>query len=132
MKVCRNTLALGAFETRLTAWDQDLRLGHRGVEQLTRVLQDVQRHLQEQAQGREEPAADDSDMNHLRFHSREDLEMAIDPMTLAKFRQLSTRYLLQVPALLEAIYRCEAALHPDDVAGLVKREAAREFSCGRF
>jgi hypothetical protein len=132
MKVCNNTLELDSLETQLTGWDQDLRLGHRGVEQLTIFLQEVQRQLQGHAQSPEDPAAEDSDVDPVRFHSREHLEMAIDPMTLAKFRQQATWYLLLVPALLKLIDQCEAALHPDDVAGLIKREAAREFPCGRF
>lgn len=132
MKVCNNTLELGSLETRLTGWDEDLRLGHRGVERLTMFLQEVQRLLEGQAQSPEDPAAEDSDADPLRFQSREHLEMAIGPMTLANFRQQARWYLLLVPALLKLIDQCEAALHPDDVAGLVKREAAREFPCGRF
>jgi hypothetical protein len=95
-------------------------------------LQEVQRQLQGQAQDHEDPAAEDSDTDPLRFQSREHLEMAIDPMTLAKVRQQATWYLLMVPALLKLIDQCEAAPHPDDVAGPIKREAAREFPCGRF
>ena len=67
----------------------------------------------------------------LQGYSREELEMEIAPMLLAKFRQLASWYLLRVPALIEQIDQCEATLHPDDVAGLIKREAAREFPCGR-
>jgi len=132
MKVCRDTFELDSLETRLTGWDEDLRLGHRGVERLTMFLQEVQRHLQGHAQSPEDPAAEESDADPdpVRFQSREHLEMAIDPMTLAKFRQQAKWYLLLVPALLKLIDQCEAALHPDDVAGLVKREAAREFPCG--
>jgi hypothetical protein len=126
------------LSSRLYAWDRDLRWGHRGFEQLTMFLQDVQRHLeresqvQGQAQGCQEGPADASAPDPLQGYSSEELGMELDPMLLAKFRQLATWCQLQVPALLEAIDRCEAALHPDDVAGLAKREAAREFPCGRF
>jgi len=132
MKVCNSTLELDSLETHLAGWHQDLRLGHRGVERLTMFLQEVQRLLQGHAQSPEDPAAEDSDADPVCFQSREHLEMAIGPMTLAKLRQQATWYLLLVPALLKLIDQCEAALHPDDVAGLIKREAAREFPCGRL
>jgi hypothetical protein len=122
---------------RLTAFDQDLRWGHRGFEQLTMFLQDVQRHLdrenqlQGQAQGDQEGPSEDKAPDPLQGYSSEALEMELDPMLLANFRQLATWYLLRVPALIEQLDQCEATLHPDDVAGLIKREAAREFPCGR-
>lgn len=125
------------LSTRLTAWDRDLRWGHRGFEQLTMFLQDVQRHLdrenqlQGQAQGDQEEPSEDKAPDPLQGYSSEELGMELDPMLLAKFRQLATWYLLRVPALIEQIDQCEATLHPDDVTGLIKREAAREFPCGR-
>lgn len=125
------------LSSRLNAWDRDLRWGHRGFEQLTMFLKNVQRHLEResqvegQAQGHQEGPAKDNAPDPLQGYSREELEMEIDPMLLANFRQLATWYLLRVPALIEQIDQCEATLHPDDVAGLIKREAAREFPCGR-
>lgn len=125
------------LSSRLDAWDRDLRWGHRGFEQLTMFLQDIQRRLeresqvQGQAQGHQDEPARDNAPDPLQGYSREELEMEIAPMLLAKFRQLASWYLLRVPALIEQIDQCEAMLHPDDVAGLVKREAAREFPCGR-
>jgi hypothetical protein len=128
---------LDYLSRRLTGWDQDLRWGHRGFEQLTMFLQDVQRHLERErqvqghAQRHQEGPAKDNAPDPLQDYSREELEMEIDPMLLAKFRQLASWYLLRVPALSEQIDQCEATLHPDDVDGLMKREAAREFPCGR-
>jgi hypothetical protein len=50
-------------------------------------------------------------------YSRDDLESALYPETLATFRMLATGYLLKVPGLLAALDRCEAMLR--DVDGRV-------------
>ena len=100
-----DTDKLEYLSRRLTAWDQDLRWGHRGVEQLEALLQEVT--VQSQADGHGQGGEPDSSSRY----SRDDLEFVLCPETLATFRMLATGYLLKVPGLLAALDRYEAMLH---------------------
>jgi len=51
-------------------------------------------------------------------YSRDDLESALYPETLATFRMLATEYLLKVPGLLVAIEQCEEMLRDVDGRGV--------------
>ena len=88
----------------LSAWDQDLRWGHRGVDQLQMFLRQVtaQSQADEHGQGGEPDSS--------ARYSRDDLETAVSPEILAEFRMLATGYLLQIPSLLVALEKFEAML----------------------
>jgi hypothetical protein len=88
----------------LTTWDQDLRLGHRGVDQLTMFLQEAV------AQSRAGQRGRDGEPGSSPRYSLDDLEYAFYPDTLATLRMLATGYLLHIPGLLAAIEDCEAML----------------------
>jgi len=91
---------------RLTGWDQDLRWGHRGVEQFTRFLQEATTLNRDDGanQGREPDSSP--------RYTRDDLETALTPEMLAEFRMLATGYLLQIPGLLAELEKLEAMLNP--------------------
>jgi hypothetical protein len=99
-----DTDILDYLRQRLTGWDQDLRWGHRGVEQFTMFLEEAtaQGRADERSQGGEPDSS-------VRF-SRDDLEIAVSPEMLAEFRMLATGYLLQIPGLLVALEKFEAML----------------------
>jgi hypothetical protein len=99
------TKRLEHLNSRLNAWDQDLRWGHRGVEQLQMFLQ--QAMAQSQPYGQGTSSGPDSSPHY----SRDDPEFVLCPETLATFRMLATGYLLKVPGLLAALDRYEAMLH---------------------
>ncbi len=103
-----DTDKLEYLSRRLTGWDQDMRLGHRGVEQLEALLQEVM--VQSQADGHGQGGEPDSSSRW----SRDELESVLYPETLATFRMLATGYLLKVPGLLAALDRCEEMLHGVD------------------
>jgi hypothetical protein len=111
-KMQTDTDKLEYLSRRLTAWDQDLRWGHRGVEQLQMFLRQVT--VQSQADRHGQGGEPDSSSNY----SRDDLEFALCPETLATFRMMATEYLLKVPGLLAAIDRCEEMLRDVDGRGV--------------
>jgi hypothetical protein len=107
-----DTDKLEYLSRRLTAWDQDLRWGHRGVARLEALLQEVT--VQSQADRHGQGGEPDSS-SHC---SRDDLEFALCPETLATFRMLATGYLLKVPGLLVALDQYEAMLRDLDGRGV--------------
>ncbi len=93
---------------RLTGRDQDMRLGHRGVEQLTMLLQEAV------AQGRKNGHGQDTEPDSSPSYSRDDLETVVPPEMLAEFRMLATGYLLHIPRLLAALEEFESMLKAGD------------------
>jgi len=57
----------------LTDWDEDLRLGHRGVEQFTMLLEEVS------AQSRADRHGQGSEPDSSARYSRDDLKTAVTP-----------------------------------------------------
>lgn len=96
------------LNSRVSAWDQDLRWGLRGVEQLTMFLHEVA--SQGRADGHGQGCGPDSSSRY----SRDDVEWALCPEPLAEFKMLATAYLLKVPGLLAALDQCEAMLRASD------------------
>lgn len=92
----------------LSAWDQDLRWGHRGVDQLQMFLRQVtaQSQADEHGQGGEPDSSS--------HYSRDDLEFVLCPETLVTFRMLATAYLLHIPGLLAALEEFESMLKAGD------------------
>jgi len=103
-----DTDILAYLSRRLTGWDQDLRWGHRGVEQFTMFLQEAT--AQSRADGHDQGTEPDASPPY----SRDDLRTAMSPEMLAEFRMLATGYLLQVPGLLVALEKFEAMLRAGD------------------
>ncbi|MBM4022605.1 MAG: hypothetical protein FJ284_10285 [Planctomycetes bacterium] len=99
-----DTDILDYLSRRLTGWDQDLRWGHRGVEQFTMFLEEAV--TRSQAGGYGQGGEPDSSARY----SSDDLETAVSPEMLAEFRMLATGYLLQIPGLLVALEKFEAML----------------------
>jgi len=99
-----DTDSLEYLSRRLTGWDQDLRWGHRGVEQFTMFLEEAT------AQSRADGHGQGGEPDPSARYSRDDLETAVSPEILAEFRMLATGYLLQIPRLLVALEKFEAML----------------------
>lgn len=99
-----DTDILDYLSRRLTGWDQDLRWGHRGVEQFTMFLEEAVAWSQADGHGQ------DGEPDSSARYSRDDLETAVSPEMLAEFRMLATGYLLQIPGLLVALEKFEAML----------------------
>ena len=112
-----DTDILEYLSRRLTTWDQDLRWGHRGVEQFQMFLQDFLTQSQVEQRGQ------DSEPNPWPRCSQDDLETALSSEMLAEFRMLAMGYLMKVPALLAALDECEARLHADRRASSHTRHA---------
>jgi hypothetical protein len=103
-----DTDILDYLSRRLTGWDQDLRLGHRGVEQFTMFLQEAT------AQSRTDGHGQGTEPDASARYSRDDLATAVSPEMLAEFRMLATGYLLQIPGLLVELEKLEAMLRAGD------------------
>jgi hypothetical protein len=103
-----DTDILDYLSRRLTGWDQDLRWGHRGVEQFTMFLQEVT------AQSRADGHGQGTEPDASPPYSHDDLRTAVSPEMLAEFRMLATGYLLQIPGLLVQFEKLEAMLKAGD------------------
>jgi hypothetical protein len=103
-----DTDILEYLSRRLTGWDQDLRLGHRGAEQFTMFLQEVT------AQSRVDGHGQGSESDSSPHYSCDDLKTAVTPEMLADFRMLATGYLLQIPGLLVELEKFESMLRAEE------------------
>jgi hypothetical protein len=107
-----DTDILDYLSRRLTGWDQDLRLGHRGVEQFTMFLREFTAQSRADGHGQGHDQGTEPDASPL--YSRDDLRTAVSPEMLAEFRMLATGYLLQIPGLLVELEKLEAMLRAGD------------------
>ncbi len=78
---------------RLRRWDEDMRFGCRGVEQVTRVLQEAR--------------APDPELP--REFSSDDLVETLGPERLAEFRMLARALLEHIPGLLAELAEFESS-----------------------
>lgn len=118
----QDMLGIEWLSRRVTGWDQDLRCGLRGVEQLTMFLHEVV--PQGRTGGHSHGCAPDSSPRY----SPDDVELALCPGPLAEFKMLAAAYLLKVPGLLAAIDQYEALLRANQAASLQKREGRQQIS----